>query len=334
MSGCRDTFGRVIDYLRVSVTDRCNLNCVYCAPSERLVRKTHDDILRYEEIGRVVDAAAGLGVRKIRLTGGEPLVRLGLTGLVRQLGTIPGIQEISLTTNGMVLERAAEPLAKAGLGRVNISLDTLRPERFARITRGGRIEQVWHGIEAAEHAGLSPIKLNMVVIRGLNDDELAPFARLTLDRPWHVRFIELMPIANQGDWGPGFPTPNTRFVDAAEIRERLAALGDLLPVTGLRGNGPAQICRLPGALGTLGFISSISQHFCAHCNRLRLTADGWLRPCLLHEGEINVRQALRDGADRTQIQALITSAILAKPQNHRVPEHVVPRGRGMKAIGG
>ena len=334
MAVCRDPFGRVIEYLRVSVTDRCNLNCVYCTPSQRIPQQPRQEILRYEEIVRVVEAAVGLGLRKVRLTGGEPLVRAGLPALVAALAKIQGLQEISLTTNGILLESLARPLADAGLARVNISLDTLRPERFDRITRGGRIEHVWRGIEAAERAGLRPIKLNMVVIRGLNEDEIEAFARLTVRQPWNVRFIELMPIANQGEWGAGFPAPTERFVAVAEIREHLASLGELLPVDGLRGNGPAQLCQLPGALGTLGFISSISQHFCAACNRLRLTADGWLRPCLLQEGEINVRQPLRDGADLTQMQALITRAILAKPQGHRVPEDDVRPGQGMKDIGG
>ncbi len=334
MSGCRDTFGRVIDYLRVSVTDRCNLQCVYCAPTPRVPRRTHQEILQYEEIVRVVDAAVGLGLRKIRLTGGEPLVRAGLPTLVAGLAKIPGLQEISLTTNGILLERLARPLADAGVARVNISLDTLRSERFDRIARGGSIDAVWRGIEAAERAGLTPLKLNMVVIRGLNDDELEAFARLTLDHPWNVRFIELMPIANQGDWGEGFPAPRRRLVPVAEIRQRLAPLGDLLAVDQVRGNGPAQIARLPGALGTLGFISAVSQHFCETCNRLRLTADGWLRPCLLQEGEVDVRAALRGGADKVQLQAVITRAVLAKPKGCRVPEPDVPPGRGMRAIGG
>jgi len=334
MSLCRDPFGRVIDYLRVSVTDRCNLRCVYCTPLERIPRRTHHEILRYEEIVRVVEAAAMLGLRKIRLTGGEPLVRLGLVELVRALARIPGIQEISLTTNGLLLDKFAGPLADAGLARVNVSLDTLQTDRFERMTRGGRIDQVWRGIEAAERAGLTPIKLNAVVIRALNDDELEAFARLTLDRAWNVRFIELMPIANQDDWGAGFPAPSERFVAVAEMRERVASVGELVAADSPRGNGPAQICRLAGAVGTLGFISSMSQHFCAHCNRLRLTADGWLRPCLLHEGEVNVKAALRDGADVSRIQALIASAVLAKPKGHELPEHDLPPGRRMTTIGG
>lgn len=334
MRVCRDAFGRVIDYLRVSVTDRCNLSCVYCTPSQPIPRRTRLEILRYEEIVRVVEAAARLGLRKIRLTGGEPLIRAGLPELVAALARNPDIQEISLTTNGMLLDSLAEPLADAGVARVNVSLDTLQPDRFDRITRGGRIDRVWRGIEAAERAGLSPIKLNMVVIRDLNDDELEAFARLSLTRPWNVRFIELMPIANQGDWGPEFPSPSRRFVPVAEMRERLASLGELLAADGPRGNGPAQICRLPGAAGTLGFISSISRHFCGDCNRLRLTADGRLRPCLLGEGEVDLRPALREGADVTRLQTLIAGAVLAKPGRHGLPDQAPHPGRGMTAIGG
>lgn len=334
MAVCRDQYGRVIDYLRVSVTDRCNLSCVYCTPSQRIPKRTRQEILRYEEIVRVVEAAAILGVRKIRLTGGEPLVRTGLPGLVAALAKISGIEEISLTTNAMLLDGLADQLANAGLARVNISLDTLQADRYERITRGGGIERVWRGIQAAERAGLTPIKLNTVVIRGLNDDELENFARLTVHRTWNVRFIELMPIANQGAWGTGFPGPARRFVPVAEMRERVASLGELCPADGPRGNGPAQICRLPGAVGTLGFISSISQHSCADCNRLRLTADGWLRPCLLQEGEIDLRPALREGTKLPQLQALIAGAILAKPKGHHLPEQDLPLGRGMTAIGG
>ena len=334
MPVCRDRYGRVIDYLRVSVTDRCNLSCVYCTPSQRIPKRTHQEILRYEEIVRIVEAAACLGLHKIRLTGGEPLVRAGLPELVAALAKIPGIEEVSLTTNAMLLDSLADRLAEAGLVRVNISLDSLQPDRYERITRGGCIDRVWRGIQAAERAGLTPIKLNMVVIRDLNDDELEAFARLTLRRAWNVRFIELMPIANQGEWGVGFPGPAGRFVPAAEMRERVASLGELHATDSPRGNGPAQICRLPGAVGTLGFISSISQHSCPDCNRLRLTADGCLRPCLLQEGEIALRPALRAGATLRQLQALIAGAVLAKPESHHLPEQMLPPGRGMTAIGG
>jgi cyclic pyranopterin phosphate synthase len=303
-------------------------------PQEGIPCRPRDEILTFEEIARVAHAAAAIGLRKLRLTGGEPLIRAGLPELVAALARIPGIEEVSLTTNGVLLAGLAEPLARAGLARINVSLDTLQPERFARITRFGRFDQVWRGIEAAERAGLTPVKLNMVVVRGLNDDELEGFARLTVRRPWNVRFIELMPIGNQGDWGANFPGEGRRFVPAAEMRGRLATLGQLLPVNGPRGNGPAQTYRLLGAAGTLGFISPVSQHFCAGCNRLRLTADGRLRPCLLRDGEVNLAPALRAGADVPEIQGLIMRAVLAKPQCHQLPDRVLPRDRGMVAVGG
>ncbi len=334
MPVCRDSFGRVIDYLRISVTDRCNLRCVYCMPPEGVVWQPREEILRYEEIVQVVRAAVGLGLRKLRLTGGEPLVRADLPELVAALASIPGVEEISLTTNGVLLSSLAEPLAEAGLARVNVSLDTLQAARFARITRFGRLDQVWRGIQAAERAGLTPIKLNMVVIRDLNEDEIEDFARLTLSRPWNVRFIELMPIGNEGDWGEDFPAAGKRFVPVREMRERLAALGELTAVNGLRGNGPAQIYQLPGAVGTIGFINPVSQHFCDDCNRLRLTADGRLRPCLLKDGEVNLIPALRAGADESTLQALIMGTVLAKPKSHQLQEHVLPQARGMSAIGG
>ena len=334
MPVCRDLFGRVVNYLRISVTDRCNLRCVYCMPAQGIPWRPREEILRHEEIVRVVEVAAGLGIQRLRLTGGEPLIRAGLPALVAALARIPGIEEISLTTNGVLLASLAEPLVEAGLSRVNVSLDTLQPERFARITRFGRFDQVWRGIEAAERAGLTPLKLNMVVIRDLNDDELETFARLTLRRPWHVRFIELMPVGNQGEWGEDFPGAGRRSVPVAEMRARLAPLGELLPVNGLRGNGPAQTYRLPGAAGTVGFIAPVSQHFCAGCNRLRLTSDGRLRPCLLRDGEVDLAPALRDGADLLQLQALILQAVLAKPKGHQLSDRALPRDGRMAAIGG
>lgn len=334
MPGLSDRFNRVINYLRISVTDRCNLRCVYCMPLQGVPWRPRQEILSYEEILRVVGVAASLGVSRVRLTGGEPLVRRGVPDLVAAMARLPGVREVSLTTNGMLLARYAEALAAAGLARVNISLDTLRPERFAAITRLGHFEDVWRGIEAAQRADLTPIKLNCVVIRGLNDDELADFARLTLERPWHVRFIELMPIGNQGDWGEGMPSQGERFMSVAQMEAQLTELGPLVPAGSVVGNGPAQVYQLPGAPGTVGFISPISEHFCATCNRLRLTADGRLRPCLLSDLEVDLRPCLRDGADPAQLKALIYQAAQAKPQGHRLPERIYPKGRGMSAIGG
>ena len=325
----RDDFGRAINYLRVSVTDRCNLRCVYCMPEEGVEKQAHSKILRYEELALVVRAAAELGISKVRITGGEPLARLGLPDFVEMVANIPGIDDISLTTNGTLLARQAAALAEAGLQRVNISLDSLQPERFQRITRRGRLEDVWSGIAAAEATGLAPIKINMVVVRGLNDDEVADFARRTVTDGWHVRFIELMPIGANVAWaGDGVvPIPN--------IRSRVEAeLGPLEPVHGPRGNGPARYYQVSGAQGTVGFIGALSNHFCATCNRLRLTADGRLRPCLLSDQEIDLRDALRAGADLGEVRALLARAVQAKPQRHLLGEAASPRDRTMAQIGG
>ncbi len=327
-----DRFDRRIDYLRISLTDRCNLRCVYCMPPEGVPWQPHAEILAYEEIVRVVKAAAQLGIRKIRLTGGEPLVRRDVTSLVRAIAHIPGINDISLTTNGVLLDKLAAPLADAGLTRVNVSLDTLDPIKFRRITRLGDIDRVWRGLEAAEHAGLAPIKINAVIVRGVNDDEVIDLARLTLDRAWHVRFIELMPVGNEGDWGTGFPSMPDRYFSIDEILDRLALL-NLIRVEQPIGNGPARTYHIPGAPGTVGFISPLGDHFCATCNRLRLTADGRLRPCLLHDLEVPVREALRS-AD--QIAPLIEQAVALKPRSHDLlmADAGVPQNRMMCQIGG
>lgn len=325
----RDDFGRAIHYLRVSVTDRCNLRCVYCMPAEGIDKQSHADILRYEELEQVLRIAAELGINKVRLTGGEPLVRLGLVDFVRRVATIPGIDDLSLTTNGTLLARHASALAEAGLHRVNISLDTLRPERFAQITRVGRLEDVWAGIETAQTAGLRPIKLNMVVVRGLNDDEVSDFARRTVSDGWHVRFIELMPIGANVEWA------SSRVVPVAEIAARIEAeVGPLQPVHGPTGNGPARYYQLPGAAGTIGFIAALSDHFCSSCNRLRLTADGRLRPCLMSEEEIDLRGPLRAGASNQELKDLLTQAIQRKPQRHHLDQALGPQDRTMAQIGG
>ncbi len=334
-----DAFGRRIDYLRLSVTDRCNLRCVYCMPPAGIEWKPRSEILSFEEIVQVVSVAAKLGIRKVRLTGGEPLVRRDLPQLVRAIARISGIEDISLTTNGMLLEKLAAPLAEAGLRRVNISLDTLDPHTFRRLTRLGDIERLWRGVEAAERAGLTPLKFNTVVIRGVNDAELPALARLTLEHPWHVRFIELMPVGNEGDWGEGFPPPEQRYVPVQEMLATLAPLG-LLPDPGPVGNGPARTLRIPGAPGTVGFISPLGEHFCGACNRLRLTADGRLRPCLLLDREVSVREALREehgtAARDEAIAALIRQAVALKPPGHglTVTASGFPQNRTMCQIGG
>ena len=314
MAELRDTYNRRIDYLRISITDRCNLRCVYCMPPQGVNWQPRSEILSCEEILRVVEAAAALGIRKVRLTGGEPLVRPDVSRIVGHIARLPGIEEISLTTNGLLLERLARPLAEAGLTRINVSLDTLDPDKFHRITRFGSIERVWRGIAAAEQAQLTPIKINTVVIRGVNDDELLELARLTVGHDWHVRFIELMPIGDESDWGEGFPTSTDRYFSVQEMFGRLASL-QLVAADQPIGNGPARTYRIPGARGTVGFISPLGDHFCATCNRLRLTADGQLRPCLLAENEVDVREVVRQHGDLT---SRILQAVNRKPARHNL----------------
>lgn len=325
----RDDFGRAINYLRVSVTDRCNLRCVYCMPDEGIEKRPHADMLRYEELALVIRAAAELGICKVRLTGGEPLARLGLPGFVRMVAAIPGIDDLSMTTNGTLLARHAAALADAGLHRVNISLDTLRADRFEQITRRGRLGDVWAGITAAKASGLIPIKLNMVVIRGLNDDEVIDFARRTATDGWHVRYIEWMPVGANSNWA------GNGVVPIPEIRRRIEAeLGPLEPVHGPMGNGPARYYRLPGTQGTVGFIGALSEHFCDTCNRLRLTADGRLRPCLMNAHEIDLSATLRAGAGLETVKTLLAQAIQRKPQRHHLDENLSPMDRTMAEIGG
>lgn len=327
-----DAHSRAINYLRVSVTDRCNLRCEYCMPPEGIPWIPHDTVLRFEEIALIVRAAAELGISRVRLTGGEPLVRLGVCSLVRMLAEIPGVQDLSMTSNGTLLARYAGELAAAGLDRVNISLDTLQPERFAAMTRGGRVEDVLAGIEAAHQAGLEPVKVNSVVIRGENDDDIVDLARKTLLSGWHVRYIEWMPV---GETAPEDEAWRTKVVTAEEMKQRISAeLGPLTADGSIFGGGPARYYRLPGAEGTIGFITPVSEHFCYHCNRLRLTADGQLRPCLLSDSEVDLRTPLREGADLEQIKSLILQAIDIKPLQHRLGEHGWPENRVMSQIGG
>lgn len=325
-----DRFNRDINYLRVSVTDRCNFRCVYCMPEQGVAQKSHADMLTYEEIGAFVKTAVSMGIKRLRLTGGEPLVRRDLPVLIRYLAAIPGLEEISLTTNGFLLERMAAELAEAGLNRVNVSLDTLDAEKFHAITRGGSLDQVWRGITAAEAAGLTPVKINTVAIRGINDGELIDLARLTITHPWHVRFIELMPVGNQVDWGSGFPQVAERYLSVQEMHSILETL-HLQPVEMVNGNGPARMFTIPKGLGTVGFISPIGEHFCEGCNRLRLTADGKLRPCLLVDAEVSIREALRNGEDTA---GYIRKAIDMKPEGHELEEEIYPQIRKMIDIGG
>ena len=326
-----DPFGRNITYLRISLTDRCNMRCVYCMPADGIRWTPTPDLLSDDQILQIVGQAASLGISKIRLTGGEPLVRPGIIGLVRRIATLPGIQDISLTTNGLLLESLAAPLAAAGLKRVNISLDTLDKDKFKRITRFGDFERVWNGIQAAERAGLAPLKLNAVIVRGLNADELPALASLTIEHPWHVRFIEIMPIGNTQEWGQGFPAPDTRYFSLREMHSALEAL-ELQPVAAPTANETARTFRIPGALGTVGFISPLGEHFCENCNRLRLTADGRLRSCLVVPAEVSLREALQRGEP---LEKFFQQAVLNKPMQHDLII-AEPAGaqRGMSQIGG
>lgn len=325
-----DRLGRPITYLRISVTDRCNFRCVYCMPEEGIPRTTHEAIMRFEEIVAVVQEAAKQGVRKIRLTGGEPLVRRDLPELVRMIAQIPGIDDISLTTNGFLLERMAADLAQAGLTRINVSLDTLDPQKFTRITRGGAFQSVWRGLELAEALGLTPIKINVVAMRGINDDEFIPLARLSRERGWHVRFIELMPVKNQDTWGADFPHPADAFISVAEIKRILQPLG-LVSIKEETHAGPAREYRLAGAQGRIGFISPLSDHFCQTCNRMRMTADGSFRPCLLHDVEIPFLSKLRAG---DPVLPYLIQAVDAKPEGHQLDAGPAPDDRSMMQIGG
>ncbi|MBE0428031.1 MAG: GTP 3',8-cyclase MoaA [Nitrospirae bacterium] len=307
----KDNFHRTIDYMRISVTDRCNLRCVYCVPSGGLKPLEHREILQYEEIVRILRIAVNTGVRKVRITGGEPLVRKNIAYLIRMIKRIEGIDELSMTTNGILLEKYAEELADAGLDRVNISLDSLKPERYREITRCGDIDAVLRGIDASEKAGLMPVKINMVPIRGLNDEEIAEFAKITLKSPYQVRFIEFMPFGKEDMWN------KEHFISSEEIKSIVEQIGDLIPAK-MRKSGPARYFRFDGAAGVVGFISPISNHFCKECNRLRLTADGKLRPCLFSETEIDLKPALRNNSSDTEIERLIELSIAVKPKSHSV----------------
>jgi len=325
----QDTFKRDINYLRISVTDRCNLRCVYCMPPEGVKHVPHSEILTIEEIEALVRAAAGVGIRKVRLTGGEPLVRKGLTTLVESLAAVDNIDDIAITTNGVLLEQLGPQLKEAGLKRVNISLDTLNPKRFREITRLGRLEDVKRGIETALRLDLHPVKINTVVVRGINDDEILDLARLALDYPLHIRYIELMPIGESDSWA------ENRFVGAGEISARIeGGLGKLQPVNKPVGNGPAKYYRLPGASGTVGFITAISNHFCSTCNRLRLTATGSLRPCLYSDRELDVKSPLRSGASSLELSKLFAQAARMKPDRHNMAGGWKDKMKLMSQIGG
>ncbi len=323
-----DRFGRRLHYLRISLTDRCNLRCVYCMP-EDMTFVPNAALMQDDEILRLVRIFASLGVDKIRLTGGEPTVRPNVVELVRGIRHTPGIREITMTTNGILLSRLAQPLAEAGLNRVNVSLDTLHAGKFRRLTRWGDIEDVLDGIHAAEEAGLQPVKINAVVVRGYNEEDVVEMARLTVEHPWQVRFIEMMPFAGATDF------QRLMLVTAEQMKARIeAALGPLEPVDGGRLDGEARLFRLPGARGQVGFIASVSQPFCAACTRLRLTADGHLRLCLLREDEVDLLTPLREGASDEDLRRLIATAAWRKPWGHGLAQGEAPQDRTMSQIGG
>ena len=325
MTGILDSFGRSINYLRISVTDRCNLRCLYCMPPEGVPQMPHSEILSYEEIRTVVRAAAELGINRIRLTGGEPLVRAELHKLIKMLSQIEGIEELSLTTNGTFLKKYALEFKQAGLSRVNVSLDTLKADKFRYITRLGALEDVLEGIEAAKEAGFEPVKINTVIMRGINDDEIRDFARMTYKEGCHVRFIELMPFKGVAE-----------FVPSIELRQHISLLGKLEPCVSITGNGPATYYRLAGAKGTIGFISPLTEpSFCSRCNRMRLTPDGKLRPCLLGEDEIDLKLPLRNNASMEELKSLILKAVASKPEHHHLMgDNVRLVNRKMSQIGG
>ena len=325
-----DPHKRRIDYLRISVTDRCNLSCVYCRPRAVMKVLPHREILSYEEIRRLVALAVRLGITRVRVTGGEPLVRRGIIEFISSLHAQEGLEDISLTTNGVLLDEMAEDLIKAGKPRLNVSLDSLNPHKFRTITGIDNYERVWRGINRAEELGFFPLKINMVPVRGMNDDEVADFARLTLDRRFHVRFIEFMPIGADDRWH------RDSCVPAREIRSIIERdVGPLTPFTAMNSAGPSDNYQLPNARGVIGFISPITRHFCESCRRLRLTADGKIRPCLLSDSEIDIKAPLRGGCDDAELERLFRLAIEIKPDRHYVNESVhCGFQRTMSRIGG
>ena len=334
----QDKFGRKIDYLRISLTDRCNLRCIYCMPEKGVQWQPHDSILRIEEIVRFVRLSTQVGIRKVRLTGGEPLVRSGVVDLIAQIAQIPQIEDISLTTNGVLLPRMAADLKEAGLSRVNISLDTLDADQYAFITRGGKIEDVFSAIDAALEYGFAPVKINAVAVRSLNQDFFG-FARLSVERPLHVRFIEYMPVGvSSGGTGAGWTEkdvmPAAEIIDIIDTGAAAAGLDPLVAVGedgAPAGSGPAVYYRFPGAQGTVGFISAMSNHFCSQCNRIRLTADGKIRPCLFSDREIDVKRALRSSLGDAAVIHDIEEAIGIKPDEHHEERSTLRR---MSQIGG
>ncbi len=317
-----------VQYLRLSVTDRCNLRCMYCKPLQGATLIPYADILAYEELERLVGLFGRLGIRKVRLTGGEPLLRRGVTGFIRRLGALPCIEEVTLTTNGLLLAPLADELREAGLKRINISLDTLHPGRYRRITGQDWFDQVWEGIQAAERVGFHPLKLNVVVMKGVNDDEVPAFVSLAREKPYYIRFIEYMPVGRSSRWSQEL------FVDTHTTLERAQAVSELVPVARQGLDGPARSFRIKGGKGGIGFISPVSDHFCDQCNRLRLTPEGHLRTCLFSDQEIDLRGALRSGGSDAELLEIMRAALESK--RSRNPDNRPSRGceRPMYNIGG
>ena len=325
----RDPHGRRIDYLRLSVTDHCNLRCVYCLPAQGVAGSASQELLSDGDIARLVRISASLGIDKIRITGGEPLVRPGIVDLFRTLAATPGLKDISLSTNGLLLSRMAADIRRAGLTRVNVSLDTLRPERFPAIARRHGLEDVMRGIRTALDVGFSPVKINVVVMNGVNSDEIPDFVALTHRLPVHVRFIELMPIGETGFFN------RQRWLPLREIQARCGPLEPLSPATRPIGFGPASYFKSPGGMGSVGFISAMSCNFCSRCNRLRLTSKGRLLPCLASEVGLDLGEPLRSGAGDAEIAALIRRAVAIKPERHQMePDGSRVRESFMCALGG
>lgn len=320
----KDQFGRRIDYLRISVTDKCNLRCNYCMPVEGLEWIPRSDLLNFEEIAAIVSQMAEMGLERVRITGGEPLVRRDLPDLIAMLAAVPGIRDIALSTNAVLLPQFARSLREAGVQRVNISLDTLRRSRFESIARRPVrfFDATLEGIEAAERAGFAPLKINTVLMRGINDDEVEEFAAITRRKPWHVRFIELMPVAENLHL-------SDRFISAAEILSRLSRAADLRPVNGPNGNGPARYYSYSDAPGTIGVITPLSHEYCSRCNRMRLTADGRLRTCLFGTHEVDLRAPLRDSGS---VHEAVRLALAGKPKQHLLQIGSTAGSGGLSAL--
>jgi len=330
----RDSFNREIDYLRISVIDNCNLRCVYCMPLQGLSFLPREEMLTAEEIERVVRAAVSIGFRKFRLTGGEPTLRQDLVEIVGRLAAVKGVGDLALTTNALLLGRLARPLKDAGLSRINVHLDSLNPETVERQMRWGTFDKIWEGIMAAEAAGLVPIKLNSVVAAGYNESDVVDLARLTLERDWHVRFIELMPLGG----GECASLSIKRYVSNIETRRRIEAV--IGPLSEHESSNPADEARnyrLPGARGVVGFISPVSEPYCGTCNRMRLTADGKFHLCLLNDDEMDVRRALRSGngdGGIAEVAKILLRAVGVKPTGHHLLEGRSTQDRSMYQIGG